>query len=102
MDVMTSRNGTYRKCSSKNAVDLDWNCKDDFPGRDAHSHHRPQREVISMLFAESSGSGIGTIIGVIILGLGLSKMSGWIKGSAPVRGAVKDGLLGVLGRMFKK
>ena len=55
-----------------------------------------------MLFAESSGSGIGTIIGVIVLALGLNKMCGWIGGSAPVRGALKDGLLGILGRMFKK
>jgi hypothetical protein len=54
------------------------------------------------LLAETSGSGIGTIIGVVVLALGLNKMSGWIKSSDPVRGALKDGLLGILGRMFKK
>lgn len=54
-----------------------------------------------MLFASSTG-GLGTIIALLIIGVGFMRMGKMLSGNAPVKIAVKDGLLGILDRMFRK
>lgn len=54
-----------------------------------------------MLFASSTG-GLGTLIALLIIGVGFMRMGKMLSGNGAVKGAVKDGMLGILGRMFRK
>ena len=54
-----------------------------------------------MLFASSS-SGFGTIVALLIVGIGFMRMGKMLSGNKAVKGAVKDGALSILGRMFRK
>jgi len=53
-----------------------------------------------MLFAQTSGT--GAILCIIVLALGLRKICTTIKTNEPARGALKKGLLSVLGRIIRK
>ena len=54
-----------------------------------------------MLFASLSES-VGSLIAVIILTVGFMRMGKVLTGNKAVKGAARDGLLSVLGRIFKR
>lgn len=54
-----------------------------------------------MLFA-SSNSGFGTLVVLLLLGVGYMRIGRMLSGNRAVKGAVKDGMLGILGRMIGK
>ena len=54
-----------------------------------------------MLFASDTG-GLAPLIALIILGVGFMRMGKLFAGNKAVKGAVKDGMFSVLGRIFKK
>lgn len=54
-----------------------------------------------MLFASSTSS-FGNLVFLLLIGVGFMKMGKLLSGNGAVKGAVKDGMLGILGRMFRK
>jgi hypothetical protein len=54
-----------------------------------------------MLLAESSGN-FGFIFFLIIMVMGTRQLSIWLRGNDALRGAAKNGLFYVIGRIFKK
>ena len=55
-----------------------------------------------MLFAESSGSGLGALIVLFILALGAARIGRTIRGSSAITDAGKSVMLGLLGRIFRR
>lgn len=54
-----------------------------------------------MLFASSSSS-FGNLVFLLLIGVGFMRMGKLLSGNGAVKGAVKDGALSILGRMFRK
>lgn len=54
-----------------------------------------------MLFASFTGD-FGTLAFLLLIGVGFMRMGRLLSGNGAVKGAVKDGMFNILGRMFRK
>ena len=54
------------------------------------------------LSGERGFSMIEVLVALLIIGVGFMRLGKLLSGNGAVKGAVKDGMLGILGRMFRK
>lgn len=54
------------------------------------------------LLASSEPTGLGALLVLAVLALGAARIGRTISGSGAIKGAVKDGMLGLLGKLFRR